>query len=112
MLDLDVSLLNLEYFPFSKSLNNLKDGQELRQVKVDIYGNPVFSVDRGIDCTIQTSRKGDWYIAFLKVKNDEGFSFFKSFAANDQSDTILFSNFKEWVKDESSGRWVRKDENF
>lgn len=111
MLDLDLSLLNLEYFPFSKSLN-LKDGQELRQVANDRYGNPVFLIDKGVDCTIQNSRKGDWYIAFVKVRKDEGFSFFKAFAANDQSDTALFSNFKEWIKEESSGRWVKKDEDF
>lgn len=113
MLDLDVSLLNLEYFPFSKSLN-LKDGQELRQVRNDTFGNPVFSVDGGLDCTctIQLSRKEDWYVAFLKVRSNEGVNFFKAFTANDQSDTVLFSNFKEWVKDEASGRWVKKDEDF
>jgi|ERR1700735_3879102 len=111
---LDIKELKLEFFPFNESLNlrdgieslNLRDGIEFeKKIERDKYDNPIFIIRSDIECIIQKNRNKTLYIAFIKVRSENGArTYFKAFAPDDKNDIVLFSNFKEVIKEEESGR--------
>lgn len=113
--------ISLEYLPLTKEIkdvSNLKnDDIWIEQTDQDQFDNPRFKINEKISCTVQTSKNGKWYVAFLRVseQTENGYvnSYFKSFTErkdyNETNNPIFFDNFHEWIKDESTGAWVRKE---
>lgn len=112
--------MSLEYLPITKELkdiSNLKNEDVwIEQNDQDDFGNPRFKINSNTSCTVQTSMSGDWYIAFVRVSEliDNSYinNYFKAFASRDKYDEsnnpIYFDRFQEWVKVQSTGKWIQK----
>ena len=120
--------MNFGYLPEEKKLKDVSknngyvignsDSDWLEMSREDDYNNPNFRIvydrDYVLWVTIQTSRDGVWYVAFVSKFDYETNekSYFKSFVKKtDYDDIVYFSDFREVFKDES-GKWVSKDRDY
>lgn len=115
--------MSLEYLPVTKELRNLSaPGKSstmwLEQSSQDFYNNPRFQLSSDTTCTMQVSRNGKWFIAFIRTSERVGgeyhYTYYKAFAAKESEDyeennsPVYFDKFNEWMKDEVTGKWVQK----
>jgi hypothetical protein len=115
--------ISLEYLPATKELKNLsasgKSSNWIEQSGQDFFGNPRFQLSNDTNCTIQISKNGKWYVAFVRVSEREDGeyknSYYKAFTSKkteeyeENNDPIYFEEFNEWMKDEDTGRWFQKN---
>lgn len=115
--------INLEYLPATKELKNIsasgKSSNWIEQSGQDFYGNPRFQLNSDTSCTIQISKNRKWYVAFIRVSernsNEYKNIYYKAFTSKkteeyeENNDPIYFEEFKEWIRDEDTGRWFQKN---
>ena len=114
--------ISLQYLPLTKEIKDVSKLNNndiwIEQSDQDQFENPRFKINEKTSCTIQTSKNGKWYVAFVRIseQNENGGynnSYFKSFAErkdyNETNNPVFFNDFQEWIKDELTGAWVRKD---
>jgi len=114
--------MSLEYLPITnelKDVSSLKNRDEwIGPSSQDLFNNPRFQLNSNTTCTIQTSRNGDWYVAFVRIseqgetENTYNNTYFKAFSPrqeeNDNNAPVCFDRFQEFFKDPESGKWIRK----